>query len=171
MPTAVHVHLQLRIVGDDGTVFTDSEILRLEKSDHRLEAVGLSISESKSLQKCLQQQVVTAQAAAFFREAVENGRRMPHIVNTMRIDSVLQLASFEKTPDHLFSAAVGMKKDRIEGVSECIIMGQSIGIGTGAMKVVRRLGIEEGQIKTRKSAFEGAWEGVQGKRKKVNGVR
>src|SRR3954469_21059267 len=65
MPTAVHVHLQLRIVGDDGTVFTDSEILRLEKSDHRLEAVGLSISESKSLQRCLQQHVVTAQAAAF----------------------------------------------------------------------------------------------------------
>src|SRR4051794_40588189 len=26
MPAAVHVHLQLRIVGDDGTVFTDSEI-------------------------------------------------------------------------------------------------------------------------------------------------
>ena len=65
MPAAVHVHLQLRIVGDDGTVFTDSEILYLEKSDHRLEAVGLSISESKSLQKCLQHHIVTAQAAAF----------------------------------------------------------------------------------------------------------
>ena len=57
MPTAVHVHLQLRIVGDDGTVFTDSEILRLEKSDHRLEAVGLSIGESKSLQNCLQHHI------------------------------------------------------------------------------------------------------------------
>jgi hypothetical protein len=65
MPTAVHVHLQLRIVGDDGTVFTDNEILYLEKSDHRLEAVGLSISESKTLQERLQQHVVTAQAAAF----------------------------------------------------------------------------------------------------------
>src|SRR3954447_14156152 len=65
MPTAMHVHLQLRIVGDDGTVITDSEILHLEKSDHQFEAVGLSISESKTLQKCLQQQVVTAQAAAF----------------------------------------------------------------------------------------------------------
>ena len=65
MPSAVHVHLQLRIVGDDGTVFTDCEILRLVKSHHQLEAVGLSIGESKSLQKCLQQHVVTAQAAAF----------------------------------------------------------------------------------------------------------
>ena len=50
MPSAVHVHLQLRIVGDDGTVFTDCEILRLVKSHHQLEAVGLSIGESKSLQ-------------------------------------------------------------------------------------------------------------------------
>ncbi|MGF7213512.1 hypothetical protein GGE65_008156 [Skermanella aerolata] len=65
MPTAVHVHLQLRIVGDDGTVFTDSEILHLEKSDHQLEAVGLSIGESKTLQRCLQQHVVTAQVATF----------------------------------------------------------------------------------------------------------
>jgi hypothetical protein len=63
MPSAVHV--QLRIVGDDGTVFTDCEILRLLKSHHQLEAVGLSIGESKSLQKCLQQHIVTAQAAAF----------------------------------------------------------------------------------------------------------
>src|SRR3954469_419434 len=65
MPAAVHVHLQLRIVGDDGTVFTDSEILHLEKSDHQFEVLGLSISESKSLQRCLQQQVVTVQAATF----------------------------------------------------------------------------------------------------------
>ncbi|SMQ45237.1 unnamed protein product [Zymoseptoria tritici ST99CH_3D1] len=54
-------------------------------------------------------------------------------------DSVLQLASFEKTPDHLFEAAAKMKKDDIEGVSECIIMGQVMGVGTGAMKVVRPL--------------------------------
>jgi hypothetical protein len=65
MPSAAHVHLQLRIVGDDGTVFTDREILYLEKSDHRLEAVGSSIGESKSLQECLQQHIVTVQAAAF----------------------------------------------------------------------------------------------------------
>jgi DNA-directed RNA polymerase III subunit RPC1 len=44
-------------------------------------------------------------------------------------DSVLQLASFEKTPDHLFEAAAGMKSDKIEGVSECIIMGQTMTCG------------------------------------------
>jgi DNA-directed RNA polymerase III subunit RPC1 len=38
-------------------------------------------------------------------------------------DSVLMLASFEKTTDHLFEAAVYSKSDAITGVSECIIMG------------------------------------------------
>lgn len=57
-------------------------------------------------------------------------------------DSVLQLASFEKTPDHLFEAAAKGKRDDIEGVSECIILGQVMGVGTGAMKVVRPLALE-----------------------------
>lgn len=38
-------------------------------------------------------------------------------------DSVLMLASFEKTTDHLFNAAFHAKRDSIEGVSESIIMG------------------------------------------------
>jgi DNA-directed RNA polymerase III subunit RPC1 len=50
-------------------------------------------------------------------------------------DSVLQLASFEKTPDHLFEAATKMKSDPISGVSESIIMGQTVKLGTGATSV------------------------------------
>ncbi|KAF2485067.1 hypothetical protein BDY17DRAFT_246987 [Neohortaea acidophila] len=57
-------------------------------------------------------------------------------------DSVLHLASFEKTTDHLFDAAIQNTRDEIRGVSECIIMGQSVGLGTGAMKVFRPLGVE-----------------------------
>lgn len=38
-------------------------------------------------------------------------------------DSVLMLASFEKTTDHLFDASAYGKKDDISGVSESIIMG------------------------------------------------
>jgi DNA-directed RNA polymerase III subunit RPC1 len=72
-------------------------------------------------------------------------------------DSVLQLASFEKTPDHLFDAAAGMKWDRIEGVSECIIMGQTMKIGTGAFQVVRRLGIRDFQVRKKETFFEDAW--------------
>jgi DNA-directed RNA polymerase III subunit RPC1 len=81
-------------------------------------------------------------------------------------DSVLQLASFEKTPDHLFDAAAGMKTDRIEGVSECIIMGQTMSLGTGAFQVVRRLGIQEAQLTPKPTSFEEAWKQNEMQRKK-----
>lgn len=80
-------------------------------------------------------------------------------------DSVLQLASFEKTPDHLFEAAAKMKKDDIEGVSECIIMGQSMGVGTGAMKVVRPLNLAGTQNNVDMYDFKGATKGVVPARK------
>ncbi|XP_020550632.1 DNA-directed RNA polymerase III subunit 1 isoform X2 [Sesamum indicum] len=60
-----------------------------------------------------------------------------HGVQRMR-DSVLMLASFEKTADHLFNASVSGRVDRIEGVSECIIMGIPMQIGTGMLKVRQR---------------------------------
>ena len=53
-------------------------------------------------------------------------------------ESVLMLASFEKTTDHLFDAAVHSREDSIVGVSECIIMGVPIPIGTGLFKVLHR---------------------------------
>lgn len=55
-------------------------------------------------------------------------------------DSVLMLASFEKTTDHLFDAARYGKTDHIDGVSECIIMGSPMPIGTGMFKVVHKEG-------------------------------
>lgn len=79
-------------------------------------------------------------------------------------DSVLQLASFEKTPDHLFEAAWHAKRDKIEGVSECIIMGQSMKQGTGAFQVVRKLKIENGVIGKKKTTFEDIWREVKGRK-------
>ncbi|KAF2816470.1 DNA-directed RNA polymerase III subunit RPC1 [Mytilinidion resinicola] len=75
-------------------------------------------------------------------------------------DSVLQLASFEKTPDHLFEAASKGKVDAIEGVSECIIMGQSVKLGTGAFSVIRKLGLSEDEVGSsaqRRCLFEEGW--------------
>ncbi|XP_040568151.1 DNA-directed RNA polymerase III subunit RPC1 [Lepeophtheirus salmonis] len=51
-------------------------------------------------------------------------------------ESVLMLASFEKTSDHLFDAAYHGQKDAIRGVSECIIMGIPMPVGTGLMKLL-----------------------------------
>ncbi|GAM24976.1 hypothetical protein SAMD00019534_081510 [Acytostelium subglobosum LB1] len=51
-------------------------------------------------------------------------------------ESVLMLASFEKTTDHLFDAAVHRRQDDIVGVSECIIMGIPVPLGTGLFKLL-----------------------------------
>lgn len=86
-------------------------------------------------------------------------------------DSVLQLASFEKTPDHLFEAAAGMKRDKIEGVSECIIMGQTMSVGTGSFRVVRRLGLREGvDVKQRRTPFDDLWKWETKERKRMAAV-
>ena len=52
--------------------------------------------------------------------------------------SVMMLASFEKTTDHLFEAAVHSRTDAVAGVSECIIMGIPIPLGTGIFKLLQR---------------------------------
>ena len=75
-------------------------------------------------------------------------------------DSVLQLASFEKTADHLFDAGGAGRSDMVEGVSECIIMGKTVSLGTGAMEVVRRMNFFEGQIGPKKTVFEDTWTDV-----------
>merc|ERR1712150_306833 len=53
-------------------------------------------------------------------------------------ESVLMLASFEKTADHLFEASYHGQKDAICGVSECIIMGIPMTIGTGLFKLLHK---------------------------------
>ncbi|EEB09711.1 DNA-directed RNA polymerase III complex large subunit Rpc1 [Schizosaccharomyces japonicus yFS275] len=52
-------------------------------------------------------------------------------------DSVLSLASFEKTTDHLFDAAARFAKDSIEGISECIVLGKLAPIGTNVFQLIR----------------------------------
>lgn len=59
------------------------------------------------------------------------------ITSKMR-ESVLMLASFEQTIDHLFDAAAHGKQDAIIGVSECIIMGIPIPLGTGLFKLLKK---------------------------------
>ncbi|XP_037876399.1 DNA-directed RNA polymerase III subunit RPC1 isoform X1 [Bombyx mori] len=53
-------------------------------------------------------------------------------------ESVLNLASFEKTADHLFDAAFYGQCDRIEGVSESIIVGTPAALGTGVLQLLHK---------------------------------
>lgn len=67
-------------------------------------------------------------------------------------ESVFLLASFERTTDHLYEAAFFGQKDKISGVSECIITGNPISIGTGMFKVLYSK--EKVIPQTRKLIFE-----------------
>ncbi|KAG8272247.1 DNA-directed RNA polymerase III subunit RPC1 [Homalodisca vitripennis] len=53
-------------------------------------------------------------------------------------ESILNLASFEKTADHLFDAAYYGQTDVISGVSESIIMGIPMAVGTGLFKLCQK---------------------------------
>lgn len=53
--------------------------------------------------------------------------------------STLMLASFERTTDHLFDAAVHSREDPIDGVSECIIMGTNVRLGTGLFNLLYKV--------------------------------
>jgi DNA-directed RNA polymerase III subunit RPC1 len=85
-------------------------------------------------------------------------------------DSVLQLASFEKTADHVFDAGAAGKVDRIEGVSESVIVGKTMGVGTGSVEVVRYLDhpLETGsKFVKKRCVFEDAWEGRKSKKRQT----
>lgn len=75
-------------------------------------------------------------------------------------ESVLMLASFEKTTDHLFDAAVHGRTDEIVGVSECIIMGIPIPLGTGLFKLLRD--VEKPKITSKTPLLKGKSGGKRG---------
>ena len=54
--------------------------------------------------------------------------------------SALMLASFERTTDHIFDAAAHLRSDPVKGVSECIILGANINLGTGLFKILYDFG-------------------------------
>lgn len=79
-------------------------------------------------------------------------------------DSVLQLASFEKTADHVFDAGSAGKVDPIEGVSECVIVGKTMGVGTGSAQVVRNMHWREMDTFVQPTSFEDCWTELHGRK-------
>ena len=78
-------------------------------------------------------------------------------------DSVLQLASFEKTTDHLFDAAWHGKGDKIKGVSESVILGRPAPLGSAACSVIRDLGFEPEDLEPKPTVFEDCWNQLKAK--------
>lgn len=69
-------------------------------------------------------------------------------------ESVLMLASFERTTDHLFDAAYYGQEDRIDGVSDSIIMGVPMRVGTGLFKLLRQVPPQQPAASKRQLVFE-----------------
>jgi hypothetical protein len=61
----MRIEIQLRIVDDDNSVISADEVLYFNKSDDRVEAIGLSFGDAKAVLGAIQERVVTAQAASF----------------------------------------------------------------------------------------------------------
>ena len=61
----MRIEIQLRIVGDDNSVISADEVLHFDKSDDRVEAIGLSFGDANAVLGAIQERVVTAQAASF----------------------------------------------------------------------------------------------------------
>src|SRR3954462_10702662 len=59
----MRIEIQLRIVADDSSVISEGEIPHLDKSDDRLEVIGLSFDEAKAVLAGIQGG--TARAASF----------------------------------------------------------------------------------------------------------
>ncbi len=57
-------------------------------------------------------------------------------INRVRDVSILRKASFEETTDVLFGAAVFSEFDLLKGVSERIIFGEHVNIGTHSFDVM-----------------------------------
>ncbi|XP_064097530.1 DNA-directed RNA polymerase III subunit RPC1-like [Macrobrachium nipponense] len=68
-------------------------------------------------------------------------------------ESVLMLASFERTADHLFDAAYHGQSNPIKGVSDCIIMGKPMNIGTGVFKLLHKH-TRDAKLKSRSLVFD-----------------
>ena len=45
----MRIEIQLRIVGDDNSVISADEVLHFDKSDDRVEAIGLSFGNAKAV--------------------------------------------------------------------------------------------------------------------------
>ncbi|CAG9816329.1 unnamed protein product [Phaedon cochleariae] len=74
--------------------------------------------------------------------------------------SVLNLASFEKTADHLFDAAYYGQTDKINGVSENIIMGMPAPIGTGIFKLLHKPSYVDNTPNSEELLFETAMQEI-----------
>lgn len=78
----------------------------------------------------------------------------------MKEDSVLMLSSFEKTAEFLYKAALGNRLDRVTGVSEAVILGKQMPLGTGCISLLAA-NEEDGRGSAPRAVPEGVAKALQ----------
>eukprot|EP00923_Selenidium_pygospionis_P016284 GHVN01028506.1.p1 GENE.GHVN01028506.1~~GHVN01028506.1.p1 ORF type:complete len:2000 (-),score=433.87 GHVN01028506.1:415-6282(-) len=126
------------VAGVKGTQVTSNHVMEVKKVLGIEAARGVIISE---IQKCMDaysmeidiRHIQLLGEVMCFRGDVLGISRFG--IQRMRA-STLMLASFEETSEHLFEAATHQRRDPVRGVSECIIMGKHVNLGTGAFDLL-----------------------------------
>jgi len=155
--------------GDEYFVYTEgsdlAEVLKVDGVDHRrtktnniyeiYEVLGIEAARNtiiNEIQKVLDEQglevdrrhiMLLADAMCLEGDIQQIGR---HGITGEKA-SVLARASFEVTTGHLLEAAREGEKDRLNGVTENVIVGQPIPLGTGIVDLVMRMPEDYKEVK------------------------
>ncbi|MBT8507210.1 DNA-directed RNA polymerase subunit A'' [Methanomicrobiaceae archaeon CYW5] len=111
-----------------------SEVLGIEAGRNAIIDEALSTLREQGIQVDVRHIMLVADMMCMDGEVKQIGR---HGIAGEK-ESVLSRAAFEVTVNHLLDAAVANEEDVLEGVTENVIVGQPIQLGTGDVKLIAK---------------------------------
>eukprot|EP00760_Papus_ankaliazontas_P034618 PhM_4_TR7299/c0_g1_i1/m.685/K03018/RPC1, POLR3A; DNA-directed RNA polymerase III subunit RPC1 len=129
----------MTVPGVDGLQTVCNHVGSVETTLGIESARGLIISEISKAMKAYGLSIDTRHIMLLADAMTFKGRVLGMTITGLQRtrDSVLTLASFERTSEHLFNAALHQRADKHIGVSESIILGLPPKVGTGLFRVLR----------------------------------
>ncbi len=115
-----------------------AEVLGIEAARNAIIKEALDTLEEQGLNVDVRHIMLVADMMTSDGQVKQVGR---HGVAGEKI-SVLSRAAFEVTVNHLLEAAVRGEVDNLAGVTENVIVGQAIKLGTGDVELVSRIGVK-----------------------------
>jgi DNA-directed RNA polymerase subunit A" len=120
-----------------------SEVLGIEAARNAIINEALDTLSEQGLTVDIRHIMLVADMMSIDGEVKQIGR---HGISGEKA-SVLSRAAFEVTVNHLLDAAVAGEVDELTGVTENVIVGQPIQLGTGDVELVTVAGVKKGKTK------------------------
>ena len=120
-----------------------SEVLGIEAARNAIINEALDTLSEQGLTVDIRHIMLVADMMSIDGEVKQIGR---HGISGEKA-SVLSRAAFEVTVNHLLEAAVAGEVDELTGVTENVIVGQPIQLGTGDVELVTVAGVKKGKTK------------------------